>query len=86
MLEHLEKKEGLELLKDITEHSKNAIISLPIYPSKQHLGKNKNIFAPHRSIWKEEELNQFGKVIKVKDYNKQKNIEERVFILEIKGV
>ena len=85
MLEHLEKEQGMLLLQDIREHSKRSIISLPMYPSKQSYGKHKNKFGPHRSIWKEEELAQFGKVLKFEDFNKQGKKEERVFLVEIKG-
>jgi hypothetical protein len=86
MLEHLEKDQGIVLLHDIREHSKQSIVSLPMYPSKQRYGKYKNKFGPHRSIWIEEELTQFGKVLKFEDFNKQGKKEERVFLVEIKGI
>jgi len=86
MLEHLEKEKGKMLLKDIKKHCGTSIISLPIYPSKQKGGKFKNKFGPHRSVWTEEDLSIFGKVTKIKDYNKQREYLDRVFILEIKGV
>lgn len=86
MLEHLEKENGKELLRDIKTHCKTAIIALPIYPSKQHGGKVKNkIFGPHRSIWTEKELSKFGTVTKIKDYNKQRKYEDRIFVVDIKG-
>jgi len=86
MLEHLEKKQGMTLLQDIKEHCKQAIISLPMYPSQQKYGKYKNKFGPHRSIWIEEELCKFGNVLKLEDFNKQGKKEERVFVVEMKGV
>ena len=86
MLEHLEKEKGKMLLKDIKKHCRTSIISLPMYPSKQHGGKFKNKFGPHRAVWREEELSEFGKVTKIKDYNKKKEYLDRVFILEIKGI
>jgi hypothetical protein len=86
MLEHLEKDQGMILLQDIRKHSKRAIISLPIYPSKQRYIKYNNKFGPHRSIWREKELAQFGKVLKFEDFNKQGKKEKRVFLVEIKGI
>ena len=83
MLEHVEKDLGVVLLQDIMNHSKHAIISLPMYPSKQDVGKYRNKFGPHRSVWTEKELDKFGEVIKIKDYDKQGKIGDRVFILEI---
>lgn len=85
MLEHVEKDKGLLLLQDIKTHSKEAIISLPIHPSNQGCGKYNNIFAPHRSVWTEKELSEFGDVMKLKDFNKQGNREELVFVVNMKG-
>ena len=87
MLEHLEKERGMELLNDIQKHCKSAIISLPMFPSQQSGGKAKNKkFGPHRSKWTEEELSSFGKVTKIKDYTKQKEYVDRIFVVDMEGV
>ncbi len=82
MLEHVEKDEGKLLLKAFKNKSKTAIVSVPIRPSKQGRGKYNNQFAPHRSIWSEKELSEFGNIIRIKDYNKVKEYVDLFFLLE----
>ena len=83
MLEHVEKDKGKLLLETFKNKSKTAIISIPIKPSRQGRGKYDNPFAPHRAIWSEEELSEFGNVIRIKDYNKVKDYVDLFFLLEV---
>lgn len=65
-LEHLEKKEGIALLKLIREKSKVALISTPVKvmsigcPDPGKLFKNK--YETHRCQWTQIELESFGQV------------------------
>jgi len=82
MLEHVEKDKGKLLLNAFKNKSKTTIVSVPIKPSKQGKGKYNNPFAPHRSVWLEEELSEFGNITKIKDYNKMKEYVDMFFLLE----
>jgi len=74
MLEHLEKDRGAELLGKIGDHSRFAIVALPVYPSDQG-DVYDNEHERHRANWAFRELNEFGPV----------SIKETAFILEMKG-
>lgn len=61
ILEHILKEVAILFLEDVKQHSKGALIVVPIIPSVQTVTFG-NIYESHISIWSEKDLTRFGPV------------------------
>lgn len=59
VLEHFEKQEGEELLKELLKNNKGIIISTPKKPSPQKDAFG-NVYETHKSMWSKKELEKLG--------------------------
>lgn len=68
MLEHLEKKQGLMFVQDCKKLASVCFFTLPVEPGRRS-GKHGNKYQAHVSTWTRKELEQFGKVTRLKAIN-----------------
>ena len=66
VIEHMEKKDGIKLIRELKKKSEFILITTP----KKHIEQTdlfSNKYEIHRSLWKRNELRKFGSIMSFKD-------------------